>query len=436
MTAARHPARLLRAGATGARLWTLAVRFVLVFFLAKYLTPDDVGLYGVLVATIGFVIYALGLDLYTFTSREILTTERQGWRSQVSSHFGLLAVVGLIGIPFSVVIVFATGLSPWSVLPWFLVLAPTEHIGYEIDRILIAMSDQMKASILVLVRQGLLPTVVIPLFLFVPSSRTLVTVLQLWAAFNIVAVICGLALLIWKTRGGGQRLAIDFRWALRGARVALPFLLGTLALKAIFTADRQVVATFGSFAEAGVYTFGMSVAAGLTSVLAVSVHQFSYPKLVSAAHGNDKSNFDHRLGSLWKQSLVLVGAAVLGSIALAPLLTSLVGKQIYVEHQWMIPAAMAAIGAYNLSLVPHYALYAMRADKQIASVTFLSLIFFVLGTSITLLCGLSALLAAVIGVGAASMCLLVGKQLVVHRVYAPFFALDDGISKQHVERVS
>ncbi|MGN6620788.1 MAG: hypothetical protein ACTHKR_06965, partial [Sphingomonas sp.] len=54
------------------RFGTLGVRFIFVFFLAKYLDASSVGYYGLFTATITYALYFVGLDYYVFTSREIV----------------------------------------------------------------------------------------------------------------------------------------------------------------------------------------------------------------------------------------------------------------------------------------------------------------------------------------------------------------------------
>lgn len=40
---------------------TLGTRFLLIFALAKFLSPAEVGLYGLFTATIGYALYFVGL---------------------------------------------------------------------------------------------------------------------------------------------------------------------------------------------------------------------------------------------------------------------------------------------------------------------------------------------------------------------------------------
>ena len=72
---------------------TLASRFVLIFFLARFLEPTQLGLYGLLTVTIGYSLYFLGFDFYTFTTREILKRERHEWGGLLKDQCALSLVL-------------------------------------------------------------------------------------------------------------------------------------------------------------------------------------------------------------------------------------------------------------------------------------------------------------------------------------------------------
>lgn len=58
---------------------TLASKFLLIFFLARFLEPSELGVYGLFAATIGYSLYLLGFDFYTYTTRELLKCDRSQW---------------------------------------------------------------------------------------------------------------------------------------------------------------------------------------------------------------------------------------------------------------------------------------------------------------------------------------------------------------------
>ena len=58
----------------GLRIATLASRFLFIFFLAKYLDSASFGYYGLFAAAVSYCLYFVGMDFYTYVTREILKT--------------------------------------------------------------------------------------------------------------------------------------------------------------------------------------------------------------------------------------------------------------------------------------------------------------------------------------------------------------------------
>ena len=54
------------------RSLSLGSRFILLFVLARLLKPSDVGIYGLMTATIAFSVLVLGGDYYTYSQRELM----------------------------------------------------------------------------------------------------------------------------------------------------------------------------------------------------------------------------------------------------------------------------------------------------------------------------------------------------------------------------
>ncbi len=409
-----------RLTAIGLRLWTLATRFFFVFFLARYLAPADVGLYGLIAATSGYVIYVLGVDMYTYTTREILKADRSTWRSPVRSHIAFLACVYVIVLPF-MLLLFTTNLLPWSVAVWFFLIAITEHVSMEIDRMLISMSDQLGASVVIFARQAMLPTVVVPLLAFVPAARDLQIVLTLWVAFNIFATIVGWFIISRRLKDSDPGV-VDWNWIRRGIKVSLLFFTGTLFLRVLFTVDRQIVAFVDGLDVLGAYTLAMSVGTGLSSVIAVAVHQFSYPKLVVAANEKDRPAFNRELRAMTWQTISLVVIAAAAVMLMRDFLLSFVGGGIYAQYEWLFLASIAVYGLYNISLLAHFALYAIHADRAILVSTVVSVVAFAFTVALCLGQASDAAISVVVGLAVASIALLLTKGGVALRRVPDAFA--------------
>jgi O-antigen/teichoic acid export membrane protein len=406
------------------RLYALGSRFIFVFVLARYLLPADVGSYGLMTATVAYVVYALGMDMYTYTTREVIAAEPTSWRSHIASHFAFLALVACVVLPLAVLI-FTAGLLPWGLIGWFYIVLVTEHVGYEVDRLLVAVARQFDASIVILIRQALLPTVMVPLLVFATFGRSLDLVFALWAGFNAVAIIVGVVFIIRRTRVEGSSFRIDWGWIGWGMRTSLPFLVGTLCLRFMFTADRQVVGAVDGLDVLAVYTLAMTVANGMGSVLSVGVHQFAYPNLVKKFSVGDHVGFARGMKTLWLQTIGIVVIVWLVVFFAGGIVTSVLREQIYVEYWWLVPTAVLTLGLFNFSMVPHYGLYAMRADRSILFTTIIGTAAFLGGGALGLVAGLPGAASALIGLTVASAWLLLGKYVSYRRGLSRVRAITD-----------
>lgn len=402
-----NTARSGRLFPVGLRLSTLLLRFLLIFFLARLLPIEVVGLYGLLLATVSFAVFIFGFDFYTYSTRQILRDGGGRWRTFLRSQVSFsLILYGAIG-PLLLTL-FWGGLLPWSVAAWFLLLLPLEHLGLEIDRLLIAMSDQIGATIGLFLRQATTALFVVPLMIVFPDLRTLNVVLAAWVFFDVVGIAAGLLFLSRHLRHQ-PRGRVDWKWVGAGARIAIPFLIGTLCLRGLFTFDRQLVALLGDLETLGAYTLFMSIGAGMTQVIYAGVHQFSYPRLIMLSHSQDQAGFDAALRSALLQTLVGVCSISGIVILIQPSILHFVGGEVYAQYAWILPWVMLVTSVYNLSLIPHYALYAIDADRVILYTTVGAFAVFV--SVVASLIDMGVVVAVLTGLGAASVTLTLAKTI-------------------------
>jgi O-antigen/teichoic acid export membrane protein len=264
---------------------TLATRFVFIFFLAKYLDPASVGYYGLFAATVGYAIYFVGLDFYTYLTREIIKTpvERRG--QLLKNQAALSGVLYLVLLPFTIVFLHQSG-WPAHLMWWFFPILLLEYFNQEMSRFLVAMSEQITASLILFVRQGSWAIAIVALLTWDASSRNLDTVMALWAIAGVAATTIG----IWKLRRlrmGGWEARVDWIWIKKGIRISLAFLIATLALRGIQTIDRYWLEALGGIEMVGAYVILLGVASTLMAFLDAGVFAFAYPTLIKLSHQQD-----------------------------------------------------------------------------------------------------------------------------------------------------
>lgn len=368
---ARLSNMLLRGG-------TLVSKFLLIFFLAHFLEPAELGLYGLLVATIGYSLYLLGLDFYTYTTRELIKRGRDEWGGLLKDQVALTVVLYIIFIPL-LSLIFASGTLPWTVAVWFFALIVLEHLNQELMRLLIAISQPVLASLVLFLRQGAWALIATGLMFFDPEARSLETVLQAWTLGGIIAFILAVSRLC-QLRIGGWCKQVDWAWIRQGLRVAVPILMATLALRGVFTLDRYWLEALSGLDVLGAYVLFMGIGNAMMSFLDAGVFAFLYPRLISAFHKGDSVAFRQGVMRLFVQTTVFsLSFALLALVLIGPLLVWL-DKPLYLDHQGMFPWILLAIFLYSLGMIPHYALYAQGRDRPLIYSHIASLFVFLLVT--------------------------------------------------------
>lgn len=359
----------------GLRSGTLLAKFLLIFFLARFLEPQELGLYGLLVAVIGYALYLLGLDFYSYTTREILKHERNRWGSMLKSQGLLTLFLYSVVLPL-LLLVFVSGKLPWWAAGWFFALLILEHLNQETSRLLIAMSDPLLASAALFLRQGAWVLVLVPVMYVEPDMRELASVLAAWTVGGLLA----LSLSVWRLASmqmGGWTLPVDRLWIANGIRVALPLLVATLAIRALFTIDRFWLESLVGLDVLGAYVLFISIATAMGAFLEAGVFVFAYPGLIAAFQKQQPDNFRLGMRKLCIQTVsFVVGFCIVALVLIGPLLNWL-DRPLYREHLWVFPWVLLAMALYNFSMIPHYALYAQRMDRAIIQGHIAALLLFV-----------------------------------------------------------
>lgn len=357
---------------------TLGSKFLLIFFLARFLEPADLGLYGLLVATIGYALYLLGLDFYTFTTRELFKRERCEWGGLLKDQGVLTILLYAIFMPL-LLLVFSTDSLPWSVAGWFYALLVLEHLNQEMMRLLIAISEPLLASLTLFFRTGIWAIAVTLLMFFSPEVRNLNTVLLAWILGSFSAFL----LAVWRLyclKVGGWRKRVDWSWIWQGTKIAFPLLIATLALRGLFTLDRYWMEALAGLEVLGAYVLFIGVANAIMSFLDAGVFAFIYPGLISAFQQQRADAFRQGVKKLLIQttgfSLIF---AVTALLLIDPLLNWL-DKPLYREQEGMFPWILMSTVLYALGMIPHFALYAQGRDRPIIHSHLVSLAVFVPAT--------------------------------------------------------
>lgn len=395
---------------------------MLIFFLAKYIDAASVGYYGLFVAAVGYSIYFVGLDFYTYVTREVISAPVGKRGQMLKSQAALSGILYLTLWPIGVAFLIQSG-WPMGLVWWFFPMLILEHFNQEVSRYLIAMSEQISASVILFVRQGSWAMILVALMAWDPSTRCLGTVMTLWALAGIAAAAIGI-LKLRQLHAWAWHLPIDWGWIKKGLRVCLALLVATLALRGMQTIDRYWLAALGGIEIVAAYVLFFGIAGTLLTFLDAGIFAFAYPALIRLAHTNNHIAAREKVLQMLRQTVFLSAAFALCSWLALPYLLDWIGSPVYLAAKHWYPWLLLAMTLNALSMVPHYALYARGQDRQIIYSHVGSVFVFVL--AVLFLCSSYGSLAIPVGLNISFAFILVWKSVAYLLANAKYPVLKTG----------
>jgi len=341
---------------------TLASRFLLSLLLARMLSPEAVGQYGLLTAALAFALLAIGLEFYSYTLREMVpATPARRTRiiaDQITLGVAVLLVVGVL-----VLAVILAGLVPSRLAPWFMLILVTEHISLEATRILIITGRLVRAYVGVFLRGGIWVYAMAVLMFMTSSTRTLETVLIWWAMGGILSIAfsaISLSDLPWREL---RDYRPDWSAIFVGLRTARPFMLTAAGALIISYVDRFVIDRFVGREALGIYTFYSTISIGLLSLGASVSHQF-LPKVIAGYAASAEAYRAALRSFFWSLLGLALGTSIISALTMGPML-GVLGLPAYGSDISVFYAMLPGVFLRILADVPSYALYAARSDNYL-----------------------------------------------------------------------
>ncbi|MDD2338167.1 MAG: oligosaccharide flippase family protein [Geobacteraceae bacterium] len=381
---------------------TLASKFFLLVYLAKVLAPEQLGIYGLFTVTVSYALYLLGLDFYTFAQREMLSLPHKEWGGIIRNQFMFYAVVYLFVLPL-LLLVFVAGWLPWQMTGWFYLILTLEHLSQELCRLLVVFSKVTLANVTLFFRGGAWVFAVMLLFWTKPELSNLTAIWVGWSVGVAISIVIAIFAVRKAVGPSTEKSITDWRWMRRGLKVAVQFLLGTLALRGLFTFDRYFLDLYDGKTSVGVYSFYMGIANALLGFADAGVISKLYPRIVATYRSG---RYDEYRQNLIKLAISIIFLFVVFSFGLFVTINPVlhyIGREVYLEQINTLWILVGAMGVYCLGLVPHYALYAQSADRSVVVASVLSVFVFVVaafyltpyggasGTSLAVLLGVGCL---------------------------------------------
>ena len=354
---------LSRLGNMALRGLTLACSLLLILLLARFLPAQDVGLFGLFFISVNFGLILVGLNFHSYSNREAISADRHRQSQLLFNQLALYLLAYLLMLPLAMAL-FQAGLLPWTLFGMFLSLVVIEHLSYEAYRLFVALGRPVTAGVVGFFRGASWVLLIVPLFHWREDLQTLTSVLLLWLFGGLASLLFSLVVL-YRDGFTFCKGPLDTAWIFRGLRVAAPFFLGTLAIRGIFTVDRYLVEALSDLAVVGVYTFYTGICVALLALVDAAIFSFTYPQLIHSANSGNEVEFKARFRRLCRHCVAAtLGLATITYILSIPIIR-LADNPIYLEYLDLFGLLLIAYCLFIISSIPHYGLYAIKADGAI-----------------------------------------------------------------------
>lgn len=349
------------------RMASTAAKFLLTIYTARYLGLADLGVYGLLAGATTLLPAVFGLGTADWVMRHLVTMPRDEAIASIVTRLALPVLLHAILQPVAWAVNYALGAPvPWPLLLIGGIVLFLDHIASDANDLLIARGRILLSNILLFMRAGLWPLVVVAWGILDPSARTLQCLLIGWLAALVLVWIVLASQLFAQARWRAVSLRVS--WIAGGVRASVPFYIKDLTGSVSLYLDRFLLSLFLGLELTGVYTLFWSVANVVHSLTVFSVIQPNLPRLIASAQ-QDKTAFralERKLqidGAAWIAALAI--AASIALLFLLPLLDRPLLQESLPVFWIILAATILRAGADSYS----FAMLALRKDQAIALVS-------------------------------------------------------------------
>ncbi|RKX22201.1 MAG: hypothetical protein DRP35_02515 [Candidatus Zixiibacteriota bacterium] len=360
---------------------SLVSKFFLMFVMARLLSPEELGIWGLMNLSISISIILVGLDFYHFNAREILAVESSQYVYYIKDQFVLHLSSYLFFLPL-LSILFIVEILPWKYMLWFYLIFVFEHFSEELNRILVVLSKSAVANLSLFFRTGFWVYIIIYFLIEEPDLRELPTIWFGW----VIGIILSIILACYALRKLPWNIifekSVDWGRIKKGISISLPLLVATLAFVTMQHLDRIFLKIYYSEAEVGVFTFFFNIANVAQVAIFTGVIMIIYPKLIESFQKKDFDQYKLSMRKMMKGIVLGLVILIIGElISIKPVL-KLVNKEIFNDNLNIFYLMLVNTSLLAISYIPHYSLFVRKMDFSIIFSTLVALVVAVIANFI------------------------------------------------------
>lgn len=347
---------------------SMGARFLLIFYLGKFFSTDDLGLYGLFFTTVTLGLFLLGLDFYTYSNREVLYVKEEDRFSILRNQLVFYGFTYLVFL-LPMLLIFFYHVLPTEYIYIFYGILILEHLSQEFYRLFTILSYPIFANWLLFLRSGIWIYILLIYYLINPIAEySLSLVFTGWIMGAGLSVALGFVRILSLYKVYTLK-PMKLSWFITGLKVSAFYFLSTVALKVIEFANRYIIEYWCDLKSLGVFTFYSQIANMINVIIFTLFLMVIYPKLIIAVNEKNDAEFMRLKNFITKKVLVYSLALGLVMCVLIHPILAFINKPEYQSQILTFYVLVIANIFLNISLVYHYVLYAFKKDVSLFVLT-------------------------------------------------------------------
>lgn len=383
------------------RLNTLAGKFAVGLFIARFMGLEDLGLYGLVAGACVIVPSIIRTGMLGLVSRDIVGhTPTQA--VQAMGHYWLF-IAAFYGLVVSLALVTAWASGHFAFVAMAVPVILFEHLVLDLFMFLGSRGRFLRANLLVFVQSAAWIYLFMMMAWFVPEMRSIPMLMAAWAMGGVTAFVIGLVSLRhypWRT----------FRpvWGWFGSHVprGLNLWISDLSVTATPLMDRYVVGGLLGLQMAGVYVLFWQMANAVATLATNGVMQVYRPRIIEAFDKGNHALYRHLYWVCIRRTLLGALVMVVGLAVAVPLVIPFTRQPLamdYLPLLWLILLGMMVRVACDLA---GYGQFTRRQDMAFSMTSLAGLVLsFVLNMALVGQGGMYAAATVIVVVYAAVIAL-------------------------------
>lgn len=352
---------------------SLLSKFALLFILSAQDDPKILVSYTVMFSIIVYSLYIINFDLYTYTTRILSHAEKENRGPIVLQHINSTLILCVITIPLLYAF-FLFNYIDKNDLFYFYIILILEFSSTEIYRYLVACKEQNKANLYIFLKSSLWVFIFI-IIVLIKRDVNIIELYDTWLYGQLVVLILSF-FFIKNTVTFKKTYKYSISQLLTSIKVSIPILIGTLAIRGIFTFDRIYISNDVDIIFSSAYMFFSTLSGATLTFVDAILLIVIIPKLVSLSNNTNQHCKEFRV-------FILRLTFVSGIISILVMLISLIisffpSYDRYSEYRYLILYCSTSMFIFILSQGFSIYFYSRSNDGVNIKINILSFLLFII----------------------------------------------------------